>query len=117
MQALTIIVSGLLALLFLYTGLSKEFGAAQSIAFREHLEIPPAQWRLIGVLELAGALGVILALVLRPLGVAAAVGLVVLTLGAIATHRRAGDPPRAALPAAVGLALAAASALLLIAEA
>jgi hypothetical protein len=44
---------------------------------------------------------------------AAAAGLVLLSLGAIATHARAGDKPAAALPAITALVLAASTLVLL----
>lgn len=109
MQAPTIVVTVLLAVLFLYTGLPKVLGAARSLAFRDHLGVPPSQWRLIGLLELAAVAGLLLGFALPALGLAAAAGLLILTAGAIATHRRAGDPLRAAAPAAVAAALAAIS--------
>jgi DoxX-like family len=62
--------------------------------------------------QVAGAAGVLLGLALRPLGVAAASGLVLLSIGAIVTHRRAGDKAVAALPALMVLALAAATLVL-----
>ncbi len=106
MNFLAIVVTSLLALLFLYTGLPKLFGGAQSLGFRDHLNIPPAHWRLIGVLELSGAAGLLLGFGLPAIGIAAAAGLAVLMAGAIATHRRAADPPREAGPATVVFALA-----------
>src|SRR5437870_3194924 len=107
MDTATPVVTGLLAALFLSAAAMKLAGVAQSLEARDHFAIAPARWRLIGVLELAGASGAALGLAIRPLGVAATGGLVLVSLGAITTHMRAGDPPGAALPAGVALALAA----------
>jgi hypothetical protein len=112
MSAATVLVSVALALLFLATAAGKLTGHAMSVAHRDHLAIPVVRWQQIGLLEVAGAVGVLIGLALRPLGVAAAAGLVLLSLGAIATHVRAGDKPAAALPALTALALAAAALVL-----
>jgi hypothetical protein len=60
------------------------------------------------VLELAGAVGVLVGIAVEALGLAAAAGLVLTSLGAIAAHVRASDPPKALVPAAVGLVLSSA---------
>jgi hypothetical protein len=64
---------------------------------------------MIGALEVAGAGGAVLGLAVRPLGLAATGGLVLVGVGAIATHLRAGDPPSEAAPAGVALLLASAA--------
>jgi DoxX-like family len=56
-----------------------------------HFRIPWRHYRLIGVAELAAAAGVLAGLRWHPLGVAAAVGMAVLLVGALVAHRRAGD--------------------------
>jgi DoxX-like family len=70
--------------------------------------IPWPRYRLIGVAELAAAAGVLAGLWWHPIGVAAAAGMAVLLLGALVTHRRAGDSGKDAAPAVVILALAVA---------
>jgi uncharacterized membrane protein YphA (DoxX/SURF4 family) len=112
MSTATMLVSVVLALLFLGTAAGKLSGQAASVASRDHLAIPPVRWQQIGLLEVAGAVGVLIGLALRPLGIVAAAGLVLLSLGAVATHVRAGDKPAAALPAFAALALAAAALVL-----
>ncbi len=113
MSTATVFVSVVLALLFLATAAGKLTGQRASIASRDHLEIAPVRWQQIGLLEVVGAFGVLIGLTLPPLGVAAAAGLVLLSLGAIATHVRAGDTPAAALPALAALVLAASAFVLL----
>ena len=56
-----------------------------------HFGIPWERYRLIGVLELAGAAGVLVGFALTVLGAAAAIGLTLLMIAAVTTHRRAGD--------------------------
>jgi hypothetical protein len=108
----TAIVTALLAALFGFSSLIKLFGVRQSLAIRDHLGVKPTQWRVIGLLELAGVAGVLAGLGWAPIGVAAAIGLGLLSLGAIAFHVRASDTVADTAPAVIGLGLAAATAIL-----
>jgi len=58
-------------------------------------------YRGIGVLEVAGAVGVALGLAVPLLGRVAAVGLLLLLAGALITHIRQGDGPRKYAPVIV----------------
>ena len=107
-----IIVTALLAALFAFAGLIKLFGVRQSLEARDHFGIQPVQWRLIGLLELAGVAGVLVGLAWPPIGVAAAIGLALLVLGAIVFHGRASDSAADTAPAVIGLGLAVATAIL-----
>jgi DoxX-like family len=107
-----VIVTALLAALFGFAGLIKIAGLRQSLAIRDHLGVQPAQWRTIGLLELAGVAGVLVGLAWPPIGVAAAVGLALLVLGAIVFHVRASDTVADTAPAVIGLGLAVATAIL-----
>lgn len=107
-----IIVTALLAVLFGFASLIKLFGVRQSLAIRDHLGVEPTQWRLIGLLELAGVAGVLAGLAWPPIGVAAAIGLALLSLGAIVFHGRASDSAADTAPAVIGLGLAVATAIL-----
>jgi hypothetical protein len=57
--------------------------------------------RFIGACQLAGALGLIGGLFWRPLGIAAAVGFLLMMVGAVIAHRRVRDSVLATLPAVV----------------
>lgn len=107
-----VIVTALLAALFGFASLIKVVGLRQSLAIRDHLGVKPVQWRLIGLLELAGVAGVLVGLVWPPIGVAAAIGLALLLLGAIVFHVRASDSVADTAPAVIGLGLAVATAIL-----
>jgi DoxX-like family len=107
-----VIVTALLAALFGFAGLIKIAGLRQSLAIRDHLGVKPVQWRLIGLLELAGVTGVLVGLARPPIGVAAAIGLALLVLGAIVFHVRASDSVADTAPAVIGLGLAVATAIL-----
>jgi DoxX-like family len=64
-------------------------------------------YRRIGVLELAGAAGVLIGLSHPLLGGLASVGLLALLAGAVVTHLRSQDGPREAAPAIVCVVLVA----------
>ncbi|MGW0909528.1 DoxX family protein [Streptomyces sp. NPDC002853] len=66
-----------------------------------HLGMSPGLYRVVGTLEVAGAVGLVLGLASAPLGVAAAIGLALLMTAAALAHLRHGDPPVRALPATV----------------
>jgi hypothetical protein len=112
MGTATVVATFLLAALFAFAGSIKVLGVPQSLAIRDHLGISPTVWRVIGLLELAGVVGVLAGLAWQPLGIAAAVGLALLSVGAVASHVRASDGAGQSVPAAIGLVLAVATAVL-----
>jgi DoxX-like family len=112
MDTATVIVTLLLAALFTFSASIKLLGVSRSLAIRDHLGVKPLQWRLIGALELAGVAGVLVGLVWPPIGIAAAIGLALLSIGALAFHIRASDRVVNMVPAVIGIALAAATAVL-----
>ena len=77
--------------LFLVTGGVKVLGVKQSLEIRDHFGMQPGLWRVIGTLETAGAVGVLTGPAVPGLGVAAAVGLACLMLGAIASRVKVKD--------------------------
>jgi hypothetical protein len=70
-----------------------------------HFGVAWHRYRLIGVAELAAAIGVLTGLFWRPTGLLAAAGMALLLIGALITHRRAHDSVREAIPALLALAL------------
>jgi uncharacterized membrane protein YphA (DoxX/SURF4 family) len=108
----TTAVSIALAFVFFAAGISKLLSVEASIQVRDHLGIGVMHWRTIGFLEVSGAVGVLVGLAVSALGAAAAAGLLLTSIGASATHLRAGDPPRAAsVPGALAVLAAATFAL------
>jgi hypothetical protein len=107
-----VVVTALLAALMGFAGSIKLLGLKQSLAIRDHLGVKPAQWRAIGALEFAGVAGILAGLHWWPIGVAAAVGLALLLLGAIGFHVRAADSVADTAPSVIGLGLAVATAIL-----
>ena len=108
----TVIVTLMLAALFTFSSSIKLLGVPKSLAIRDHLGASPIQWRAIGALELAGVAGVLVGLLWAPIGIAAAIGLALLSVGAVAFHLRASDRAVDMVPAVIGVALAAALAVL-----
>jgi uncharacterized membrane protein YphA (DoxX/SURF4 family) len=100
-------ISLLLAAGCIVPAAAKLLGHPKMRASAAHFGIPWSRYRLIGVAELAAAAGVLIGLVGRPLGIAAALGMAALLVGALAAHRRAGDRPKEATPAFASLGLTA----------
>ncbi|WP_381557653.1 DoxX family protein [Streptomyces eurythermus] len=68
----------------------------------------PESWLLpLGLTKIAGALGLLAGIAYRPLGVAAAIGVILYFLGAVITHVRAGDNKGVGAPAVIMLVSAA----------
>jgi uncharacterized membrane protein len=105
-----IALSVLVALVFAANGVAKLLGHPKMIEASAHLGYSVRAFRVIGLLEIFGALGILLSPWCVPLSVAAATGLILLTLGGVVAHLRASDPIRSAAPA-IGCALLTAEAL------
>jgi DoxX-like family len=117
MTALTIIVTVATALVFLAAAAVKFAEQEHAMQTRDRLAIRPAPYRLIGVFEVAGAVGAIVGLAVRPLGIAALTGLVLIGLGACAVQVRLRNSPTEARPAVVATLLAVTALALQIATA
>lgn len=94
-----IVLTIALAGCFTVLGLAKVAGTAGMLARAAHVGLNGAAYKRIGALELLAALGLSLGLVEARIGLAAAVGLVLLMAGACVTHLRNGDGPREIAPA------------------
>jgi hypothetical protein len=112
----TAVLSSVLSLLYAIGGVGKLLGARQQVKTAEHLGIPWARYRLIGVAEVAASIGLLIGLAVVPIGVAAAVGLILLMAGALAFRIRVGDGPAFLLGDTMFLLLAAATAALRLAS-
>lgn len=103
-----IIISIVVAVLFLSTGLPKVLGQAKVLDQGAHLGFAAPAYRRLGIVELLGAAGLLAGLAWSPIGIAAAVGFVVMMVGAVVVHLRAKDPVPMVVPAVVvGIAAAA----------
>ena len=100
-----ITVSLLLAMLCLFPAAGKLLGHPKMRQSAEHFGIGWPRYRLIGVAELAAAAGILTGLWWHLIGLAAAAGMALLLLGALITHRRAGDSAKEMAPALLALAV------------
>jgi uncharacterized membrane protein YphA (DoxX/SURF4 family) len=98
-------VSLLLATVCLLPATSKILGHPKMRQSAAHFGISWPRYRLIGVAELAAAVGVLIGLWWHPLGLAAAAGMALLLLGALITHRRAAERGKEMAPALLALAI------------
>jgi hypothetical protein len=112
MFLMTVIVAALLALIYFVTGGLKLAETRLSLEMGEHLGIARGMSKAVGLLEVSAATGLLVGLAIWPLGVAAGCGLVLLMIGAVITHVRAGDKARQIGPPVVLCLLAAAEILL-----
>jgi hypothetical protein len=101
-------LSLLLAAACLVPGMAKVLGQPRMRKPAAHFGIPWRGYQLIGVAELAAAGGVLAGLWWHALGLAAASGMALLLIGALASHRRAGDTIKETTPALIAFAIAAA---------
>jgi peptidoglycan/LPS O-acetylase OafA/YrhL len=116
-SVLTALLTLLTAALFLAAAWVKFAEQEHAMRTRDRLAISRRTYRLIGAGEVAGALGAIVGLWLRPLGIAALAGLVLVALGACAAQVRLRNPPSEARPAVLALVLSAAALALQLATA
>ncbi|MEU0883385.1 DoxX family protein [Lentzea sp. NPDC005914] len=85
---MTIALAVLVALIFLGLGTAKVLALPMARELATHSGFSVTAYRGIGVLELAGATGVLLGLVVPVLGGLAGAGLLLLLAGALITHLR-----------------------------
>lgn len=107
------LISIVLAAMFTVVGGSKLAGAPSMRRMALHLGVPPLLDRLVGAAELLAVLGLLAGFWVAGLGMAASAGLVLLMIGAVFYHRRAGDELNRYMSVIVLGVLAAANILLL----
>ncbi|GGW09186.1 hypothetical protein GCM10018980_23240 [Streptomyces capoamus] len=104
---LSLSLTCLIASVFALLGVAKILALGPMPELAAHAGFTTAAYRVIGGLELAGALGVALGLVVPLCGGLAGCGLLVLLAGAVTTHVRKGDGVRELVPAVACAALVA----------
>lgn len=108
MNILLWVIQGVLALVFLVAGVLKLVRTKEQLRpMMGWVEsMPTPLLRVLGAVEVIGAAGVILpallhiAVILTPL---AAAGLLLIMVGAVATHLRLREPGRASMPVILGI--------------
>lgn len=104
---LSIALASVIALVFVLLGAGKILALPRMREMAAHAGFSVAAYRRIGVLEVAGAIGVALGPAVRLFGGLAGAGLLSLLAGALTTHVRKHDAARAAVPAVVCVMLVA----------
>ncbi|MDS0131862.1 DoxX family protein [Amycolatopsis sp. CM201R] len=101
------VLSVLVAAVFVLFGAAKLFALAPMRERAAHAGFSVTAYRGIGVLEIAGAAGLLLGLTVPVLGALAGAGLLLLLAGAVVTHVRNHDRGRDLVPALVCAVLVA----------
>ncbi|AUG76324.1 hypothetical protein CFP65_1426 [Kitasatospora sp. MMS16-BH015] len=107
MSVAYVVLAVLLALVLGASGRAKLVKDEKIVAGMTAIGVPGAWLPRLAALEFAGAVGLLVGIAVRPLGVAAAVGVILYFLGAVIAHLRAGDA-KGAPPAGVLLLVAVA---------
>lgn len=108
MTVLFVGASVVYALLCMVPAVMKLGGTSKMRAAAEHFEIPWPRYRAIGILEASASVGVLAGLLWWPIGLAAALGMIALLVGAVIVHRRAHDKAGEAVNALVFLGVSVA---------
>ncbi len=91
MDLARIILSVIVGLMLLVTGGGKVLDLPFSRGNRESLSVHPVFWRVTGILEVAATVGLLWGIWFVPFGLAAAIGVALLMIGAFAFRLRTGD--------------------------
>jgi hypothetical protein len=108
-----IIVSVVLALMLAASAWAKLTRDERVVTGLTGIGVPLKWFPFLAACEVAGAVGLLVGIAYAPLGIAAAVGVILYFVGAMITHLRARD--KAIIPPLVLLALAVAALLLRVA--
>jgi hypothetical protein len=108
MTLATAVVSVLLASMLVFAAVRKLSHRPEVVETYVRVGVPEDKLDYLAVILLAGAAGLLVGLAWAPIGIAAAIGLVVYFLLAIGAHIRAGDVKSLPTPVAIELMSAAA---------
>lgn len=104
----TIVVSLVLSVLLSTASAPQLLDAASATKNAEHLGVSGGLYLcVVGACKGLAVVGLIVGLFWWPMEIAAASGVTLLMIAAVGAHRRAGEPMSKALPALLGLVLAA----------
>ncbi|MFE3446973.1 DoxX family protein [Nocardia sp. NPDC059180] len=98
-----IVLAVLLSVVLVVSGRAKLIKDDEVTSTMVRLGVPLSWFPALAALEFAGAAGLLAGIVYRPLGIAAAIGVVLYFLGAAASHLRAKDLGGSPVPAALML--------------
>lgn len=110
-----IVLAALLGIAAAGSGIQKLRRDRRIVESMHSVGVTDRQIPVLAILELLGALGLVVGIWIAPIGAAAAIGLALYFLGAVISHIRVGAP-RESIPAFILLLIAVATALLEIAR-
>ena len=105
MNIALVILATLLGLMTAFSAVGKFSKNPKAVDMLRQLGITDSQIRLLGIVEVLGALGLLIGIWVPILGLLAAIGFVLYFLGAMIAHVRAKDPMKDMAPALVLLIL------------
>ena len=108
MEVIGVVLQVLLGLVFLGAAGSKLAGMQQMVEMFDHFGYPRGFMYFTGIVEVVGALGVLLGIFVPVLAVLGALLLAATMVGAVLTHIRAKDPFSMIIPPGVLLVLSVA---------
>jgi hypothetical protein len=108
MNVSPLLVAAPVAVVFAALGAAKILAVPPMRIRATHLGFSVAAYRAIGILEVAGAIGVLVGVAAPVFGGVAGAALLLLLAGALVAHLRNGDSPRHVVPALVAGVLVAA---------
>lgn len=100
-----IILATLLGLMAAFSAFGKLSGNARTVDMLHSLGLSDSQIRLLALVEILGALGLLVGIWVPILGLLAAIGFVLYFLGAIIAHARKRQPAKDMAPALIILIL------------
>ena len=106
-DVVAIVLQILLGVAFLGAGGSKLAGVPMQVEVFDRLRLPQGFRLVVGVIEIVGALGVLVGIAVHSVAVVAALGLDAVMLGALLLHLRAHDAAQKLVPPAVLLGVTA----------
>ena len=105
MNIALVILATLLGLMTAFSAFGKFSKNAKAVDMLRHLGITDSQIRTLGVIEVLGALGLLVGIWIPILGLLAAIGFVLYFLGALIMHVRSKDAAKDLGPALILLVL------------
>jgi hypothetical protein len=105
------VVAVLLSVALAASGRAKLVGDERVVTGLTGVGVPLGWFPWLAGCEIAGAFGLLAGMIYRPLGIAAATGVVLYFVGAVVTHVRAGDVKGLTAPAGILMVAVAALAL------
>ncbi|MFI6008652.1 DoxX family protein [Streptomyces sp. NPDC051243] len=102
-----VVLAVLVSVLLVFSGRSMLVKDKDIVETLTRLGVPNSWYTMLALLKFAGALGLLIGIFYRPLGIAAAVGVVLFFIGAVISHLRVKDVKGVPVPFVLVLVSAA----------